>query len=117
MTILYDPQETLFRVLSRYRGTILPLVANKPTFWILQFFQLVLTLSDHHLIKSCNAEGIIDGSYEEGCRLPPLDWSVVTLPSSLLVFFVVFYGGNWCVMRATPATCNPPVIHDLLKDA
>ena len=98
MTIMYDPQATLFFVLSRTRGTIIPLVFSKPAFWVLQFIQLCIVTQDSRMLAACAEEGIQHGTYDEGCRLPPLDWSVVGLPSSLLVFFVVFYGGN-CYAR------------------
>lgn len=78
----YDPQENFMAVLSRYSGTVLPLVLTKPL-----LYALILLHATFHLIDaSCGG-------------LLPLDTTVVvSLPATLLIFLVVFYNGN-CYTR------------------
>lgn len=90
MTVSYNPGASIFSVLARWHGTILPLVILRPIFWILMFVHVgLLTLDEAVACPDPDGDEV-----QEGCRLPTLDWSVVSLPSSLLVFFVVFYGSN-----------------------
>ena len=78
--VAYDPQENLIAVISRWRGTMLPLVLRGSgglTFWGLIFVHFLMLL------------------YNELMPVPTLDFSVVVgLPASLLIFLVVFYAGN-----------------------
>ena len=98
MTILYNPSDAVFSVLFRFRGTIIPLVCRKPTFWVLMTIQIVLLSVEWYWDQLCRARGIVHGGEEEGCRLPSLDWDAVQLPAGLLVFFLVFYGDS-CYYR------------------
>ena len=45
MTILYNPSDAVFSVLFRFRGTIIPLVCRKPTFWVVMTIQIVLLVA------------------------------------------------------------------------
>ena len=57
----------------------LPQVLRKPLFWVLFVAMLVLVYVDEQL-------------HETGHELPILEWRAVLVPSSLLTFFIVFYG-------------------------
>jgi len=98
MTILYDPAAPIWAVMFSWKGTILPLVVWKPTFWLLITFEIGLLTYDADIYAQCEANGIRHGGPDEGCRLMSLDWDAVQLPASLLVFFLVFYGSN-CYAR------------------
>jgi len=93
MTIIYDPAAGIFEVVTCWKGTVFPLVLNKPTFYFLLGVQGVFLIIDERMHRLCLNEGIQGGS-EAGCRLSPLDWNAVSLPASLLIFFLVFYGSN-----------------------
>lgn len=88
MTIQYDPQEHILAVLTRWDGTILPLILKRPLYWLLLFVHAIFLYVDQYLRHYTS----------RGNGIPALSWDVVALPSSLLVFFLVFYGGN-CYTR------------------
>lgn len=86
MTIEYDAGDLtgwcgLPRLLCMWRGTVLVGAFFGPIFW--------LTMSSHIIFL------LLDGRIETGMSphpLPVLDWKIGTLCSSLLFFFVIFYG-------------------------
>ena len=78
--VAYDPADSFMQALLKWRGTLLPMVLLKPFFWALMLFVLVLIFVHRHLIQ------------ERGFGLPTLEWAAVLMPSSLLTFFIVFYG-------------------------
>ena len=82
LNIPYAPEEHVFASLLRWRGTAMEMILTKPLFYLL--------VGMHILLRALN------DTYS--LPLPALDSTVlVGLPSSLLIFLVVFYGGNWCV--------------------
>ncbi len=61
MTVKYNADdETFLTVLTRWHGTVLPLVLSRPLFWCMLLVQLAITYHDQY--------------YER--RLPPIDWKV-----------------------------------------
>jgi len=81
-SIPYEPDENILASLLRFEGTALQLVFAKPLYWALIAMHIGLRHANDHFLM-----------------LPPLDSTVlVGLPSSLLIFLVVFYGGN-CYQR------------------
>ena len=61
MTVTYNADdETFLTVLTRWHGTVLPLVLSRPLFWCMLLVQLAITYHDQ--------------VYE--IRLPPIDWKV-----------------------------------------
>ena len=81
--LYYDPGEFLVASLTRWRGTMLEQVLGdpigKPTFYALMGVHAILFY--------------VDSVY----HLDPLSSDVVIgLPTALMIFLVVFYGGNCC---------------------
>jgi predicted membrane chloride channel (bestrophin family) len=84
MTIGYDPTDfNELTVLAKWRGTVLPRVLCRPIFWVL--------MSAHLCFYYIN-------NYRTDITLPPLPWKLTTVPTTLLVFFLVFYSAN-CYTR------------------
>jgi len=74
----YDPGEWLLTSITRFRGTAIQMVVLKPTFWLLLGIHFALHYTHSHLYS-----------------LPAFDEALmIGLPASLLIFLVVFYGGN-----------------------
>ena len=83
MTIVYDASElNEISVLMRWRGTIMAMVLTRPVIWIL--------VGIHYLFLHLHLETDIE--------MPKLPWPIVTVPTALLTFFLVFYSGN-CFAR------------------
>ena len=93
MTVLYDPGETIVRTLTHYEGTVLPLVLRKPLFWVIVAINTCFIVAQHVLMTYY------------GVALPTIDWDVVGLPASLLVFFLVLYAPS--VSRAADSRLIP----------
>ena len=74
----YEADISIFATIFSWKGTIIPMVVTRPIFWI----QLVL-----HLILA-----YID--FSDRFDLPELAWTTLTIPTSLVVFFIVFYAGQ-----------------------
>merc|ERR1719269_291960 len=84
MTIFYEPGDfNELTVLMRWRGTILPSVLVRPVIWLLMIFHT--TMLYLHMMR-------------DDIEMPTLPWKLTALPTSLLVFFLVFYSGN-CFTR------------------
>jgi hypothetical protein len=79
--LTYNAEVERFRFLFRWRHTVLPMVLSDPIFWMLMAFHMYVLDKQQQML-------------DEGDSLPKLDWKASTLLSSLLTFFVVFYGGN-----------------------
>jgi len=84
---LYDAEISIFATIFAWKGTVLPMVLTKPLFW----FQIILHVSFYVLeMHVYPAFDTVD--------LEPLTWSTLTIPSSLVVFFIVFYSSQ-CYTR------------------
>lgn len=78
VSIPYEPEEHVVATMARWRGTALEMIFRKPMYYALIGSHVLLRYYDEYQVK-----------------LPPLDSTVlVGLPASLLIFLVVFYGGN-----------------------
>jgi len=83
MTIYYEPGDfNEMTCIFRWNGTILPAVLMRPVIWLLMIFHCAML----YLHKGDSVE------------MPVLPWKLTALPTSLLVFFLVFYSGN-CFTR------------------
>lgn len=84
MTVAYDPEDlNEITALLRWRGTILPSVLLKPGIWIFMLFHVAVLYMHTH---------------RPDITMPILPWKLTATPTSLLVFFLVFYSGN-CYTR------------------
>ena len=114
MTILYSTDVGFFRTVCRWHGTVIPKVLHRPFFWATLFLHLVFNVSDwllvsnnycwtggltfeQHIIQNMSApvkssDGVLCGNKYSG--LPALDWKLVTVLASLLIFFLVFFSGQ-----------------------
>jgi len=89
MTIAYDAQEMgTIKTLMSVRGTMLPLVFLQPTFWVLIFVHNAM------LGLRCTLERSPDGELVAAFNIPKMDWRAVSAVTSLLTFFIVFYGSQ-----------------------
>ena len=79
-TSTYDANESIFTVVMRYKGTLLPMVLSKPLFWLMIISNTCLLIWNDWLVA------------KHGEGLPVLEWDAAGVPMSLLVFFIVFYG-------------------------
>lgn len=78
----YDPKEPALAIFSRWRGTVLPLVANSQMFQLLMLIHFFFLFINFFVVP-----------------LQPMDSEVIVgLPASMLIFLVVFYNGN-CYTR------------------
>ena len=83
MTISYTPTDiNEVTVLFRWTGTIFPAVLLRPAIWILMIAHYSFFYMHMHT----------------DITMPVLPWKIVGLPTGLLTFFLVFYGGN-CYSR------------------
>jgi len=103
MVIEYDAGAGIFATLFAWTGTILQLVLTKPLIYILLLIHLLFVLIDYILWENCSGEAASGevaecvGSWpdEPGSRrLPKLAWKAGALTTSLLIFFIVFYGSQ-----------------------
>ena len=79
MTILYDADHLgTLRYVMRIRHTMLLLVGKSPAFWLLMSFHATLLVMDRRSHYS----------------IPFLDKHAASTLTSLLTFFLVFYGSN-----------------------
>ena len=85
MAFTYNADAERFRFILRFRHTIFPMVFSEPMFWILMVWHFFILHTQRALL-------------DEGDSLPKLEWKASIMLSSLLTFFVVFYGGN-CYSR------------------
>ena len=86
----YEPEESILASLLRIEGTVLSLLLLKPLYWVLIIMHMTMRFANDHVVP-----------------LPPLDSTVlVGLPSSLLIFLVVFYGDNWCARLRAATACG-----------
>jgi predicted membrane chloride channel (bestrophin family) len=74
----YDADISIFATIFSWRGTILPMVITRPIFWMQIILHLTLAYID----------------YSPNYDLPELAWTTLTIPTSLVVFFIVFYAGQ-----------------------
>ena len=65
--VTYDPNASLFSVAFRWKGTLLPMVLQKPMFWILMVM-MVIVLSYHDYL-------LVNG----GDGLPVLEWDAAVV--------------------------------------
>ena len=80
--VKYDPKEPALAIFSRWRGTVLPLVANSQMFQLLMLIHFFFLFINFFVVP-----------------LQPMDSEVIVgLPASMLIFLVVFYNGN-CYTR------------------
>jgi predicted membrane chloride channel (bestrophin family) len=78
----YDAQESILASVTRWRGSVLPMITAKPVFWLLLTLHWVLL-----------------GMHALEWHMPAMDTAIVIgLPASLLIFLTVFYNGN-CYTR------------------
>jgi len=76
----YDTENAgMFKILFAWRGTVLPLVLRLPFFWL-----VVLTHVTLVMIKQ----------YTDTQLIADVESSIIAIPASLLIFFVVFYAGQ-----------------------
>lgn len=86
----YDADITLFATLLSWNGTVLPLVFKTPSFWLLLALHgMFIGLREADLNSDADEDGVWD--YE-------ISYSMLGVPTSLLVFFLVFYGSQ-CYSR------------------
>jgi predicted membrane chloride channel (bestrophin family) len=78
----YDADISIFATIFAWKGTIIPMVVTRPIFWMQLILHLILAYID----------------YSERFDLPELAWTTLTIPTSLVVFFIVFYSGQ-CYAR------------------
>jgi len=84
--LVYDPGDEQVRFLMRWRYTVFPMVFKDPMFWLLMGIHAWLLYEEKRSVDSGEL------------GWPKLDWRAALVPTSLLTFFVVFYGGN-CYTR------------------
>lgn len=84
--LIYEPEAERIRFIIRWRYTVFPMVFSEPMFYLL--------LAIHAFMLWEEAKAVDRGEY----AWPTLDWKAALVPTSLLTFFVVFYGGN-CYTR------------------
>lgn len=81
MTVVYDASELgTIRALLRWRGTMLPMVLGNAPIYVLMAIHIALHVLNRFF------------------DLPILQWSQVAVVTSLLTFFIVFYGSQ-CYSR------------------
>lgn len=83
----YDAEISIFNTIFSWHGTIMPLVLNRPLFW--------LQLGLHGSLCAWHLAAQEDEEYVD---IEPLEWSTLSIPSSLVVFFIVFYSSQ-CYAR------------------
>ena len=79
--VMYDPKEGLLAIFLRWHGTVLPMVLQRPVFWMLSAFHMTLLAIQEH-----------------GFEFPHFDPAVGMLPASLLIYMCVFYN-SFCYTR------------------
>jgi len=92
MAIMYDPEafnsfSGLFGLLTRWNGTLVPLVLGKASFWLFLMIHVYFMATE--------------AAYKAGYThtpWPEIQWSTVKTTTGLLTFFIVFYSGQ-CYTR------------------
>ena len=84
---LYDAEISIFATIFAWKGTVLPMVLWKPLFWFQIIFHVIFYVLEEHVF-----------SFSDEVNLEPLSWTTLTIPSSLVVFFIVFYSSQ-CYSR------------------
>lgn len=83
MVVMYDANEmTIPKTMTRWRGTMMPLVLRKPAFWIL--------VSVHGILQAIKGYDLVN--------LPQFAWQSTGVISGIVTFFLVFYM-NQCYGR------------------
>ncbi|KAL1507731.1 hypothetical protein AB1Y20_007344 [Prymnesium parvum] len=89
MTIEYDPAMGVLQIFFSWRGTVLQQVATEPLFWIVLLLHGAFWGIDYAIRLDCQGRGGVCPA--PGQNLPEINWSAVTLTSSLFAFFLIFY--------------------------
>lgn len=87
--------------LLKFQGTMLPMVLTKPIFYFLMVTHVIFLIvgnvpalwKPEYQHVACPNTNVVRCSY-----LPTLEWTPVTVVTTLLTFFIVFYG-NQCYGR------------------
>lgn len=93
MPIAYDPGAGIFRTLCSWSGTILQLILTKPLIYCLCLVHGLFVLADFILWKGEHPGEEWTQSASDR-QLPKLSWKAGALTTSLLIFFIVFYGSQ-----------------------
>jgi len=99
MVIEYDPAAGAFTTIFSWTGTILQLVLKKSTIWFLLLCHGLFLIGDW-IIWRGEPGNVVDGSEVRSWldvthnHLPRLDWRAGSVTTSLLIFFIVFYGSQ-----------------------
>jgi len=98
MPIDYDPGAGVFSTIFSWTGTIMQLVLTKPLIWLLVSIHAIFVFLDWLLWKydKDDAWRVAHSPWldNQGKSLPKLSWSAGALTTSLLIFFIVFYGSQ-----------------------
>ena len=94
MTISYNASALgTLHTLLKWRGTMLPSVLKLPMFWVLQLIHAGLLVMANLTAAWEDPDCVLTPKF--ACsRLPPLSWTPVAVVTSLLTFFLVFYGSQ-----------------------
>lgn len=82
---MYDSDVSFISVLVSWKGTVLPLVLTRGLFWFLTFSHVLFVA----LASDPDTAELVFGEF---------DYKLLTVPTSLLIFFIVFYCGQ-CYTR------------------
>ena len=100
MTVIYDPDASFWYILSRVTGTSVSPVLCSPFFWVCVLGHAALLFVDRVLPNYlCDATNEASGSSascdpDDVQYVTDLDWRSVQALTSLLTFFIVFYGSQ-----------------------
>lgn len=88
MTVSYDPDQSMLWTLFNWHGTMVPLVLQRPVFWLLMIFHGALLPFAHltYLNPDCTEA---TGVTAECSVLPLLEWNAAATLTTLLTFFMV----------------------------
>ena len=101
MTITYEPDAGLVETIFSWKGTVLPSVVREPLFWIVMLLHGIFWGIDYFIRYQCFEDYGTDGTTPDstqvcltkatGKNLPAISWKAISLGTSLLTFFLVFY--------------------------
>jgi predicted membrane chloride channel (bestrophin family) len=102
MTVIYDPDASFWYTLSRVTGTSVAPVVCSAFFWLCVLGHAALLFCDRILpVWLCEAQEVDVLAAAVACDpaqvqpyLPDLDWRAIQALTSLLTFFIVFYGSQ-----------------------
>ena len=103
MTVVYDPDASFWLTLPRWTGTAVGPVLLSSLFWFFMFMHAVLLALDRVYPAWLCRDGSSgtdalcedpDGTDERVYGLPDMDWRSVQVLTSLMTFFIVFYGNQ-----------------------